>query len=233
MSDELRFDWQRGSRVSIPEVVFAQGKTIEHLHAIAQQALELEQSVLMTRVDAVMAHALAERYLSKVCWNETARTVIVGDGSSTLEEQEYDINDSATSGINRRVAVVSAGTSDYALVAEVEQCLQFLGVSVQRFSDVGVAGLWRLTQLTDELNQYPIFIAVAGMEGALFSVLAGLVKGPVIALPSSVGYGVSADGYTALNSALSSCAPGIAVVNIDNGFGAAALAVKILDSVRE
>jgi len=127
-----------------------------------------------------------------------------------------------------RVAIVAAGTSDRALVAEIEQCLLFLDVASQSYIDVGVAGLWRLTQIADELDRFPLLIAVAGMEGALFSVLAGLVASPVIAVPSSVGYGVSADGYAALNCALASCAPGIAVVNIDNGFGAAALAVKML-----
>lgn len=127
-----------------------------------------------------------------------------------------------------RVAIVAAGTSDHALVAEIEQCLLFLNVASQSYIDVGVAGLWRLTQIADELDRYPLLIAVAGMEGALFSVLAGLVSSPVIAVPSSVGYGVSADGHAALNCALASCAPGIAVVNIDNGFGAAALALKML-----
>ena len=129
------------------------------------------------------------------------------------------------------MGIVAAGTSDHALVAEIEQCLNFLGVRASCYVDVGVAGLWRLTSLADELRTYPVLIAVAGMEGALFSVLAGLVQAPVVAVPSSVGYGVSAGGHAAVNCALSSCSPGIAVVNIDNGFGAAALAVKILRAI--
>jgi len=126
------------------------------------------------------------------------------------------------------VAIVAAGTSDHALVAEVDRCLHFLGIPSKQYIDVGVAGLWRLTSLVDELDRHAVFIAVAGMEGALFSVLSGLVKGPVIAVPSSIGYGVSEGGHAALNCALASCAPGLAVVNIDNGFGAAALASRML-----
>ena len=217
MSDKVRFDWQRTARTGIPEVVFGQSKTSLQLAAIATDAIERGQRILMTRVDADKASELQAILLSKVSWHEPSSTVVVNAGEYALTPS----NDPC-------VAIVAAGTSDHALVAEVEQCLGFLGVASHSYIDVGVAGLWRLTNIAEELNRYPLLIAIAGMEGALFSVLAGLVAAPVIAVPSSVGYGVSAGGHSALNCALASCAPGIAVVNIDNGFGAAALAVKML-----
>ncbi|MFK7859522.1 MAG: nickel pincer cofactor biosynthesis protein LarB [Granulosicoccus sp.] len=217
MSDSVRFDWLREERSGIPEVVFGLGKTSAQLINIVDSAIERGQRILMTRVDGEKGSELLRHFNSHVSWHEPSSTVSVG---STVDAGE--LPDAP------RVAIVAAGTSDHALVAEIEQSLKFLGVQSSSYVDVGVAGLWRLTTIADELNGYPLLIAVAGMEGALFSVLAGLVTGPVIAVPSSVGYGVSAGGHAALNCALSSCAPGIAVVNIDNGFGAAALAVKML-----
>ena len=218
MSDEdVRFDWQRAHRTGVPEVVFGQGKTASQLISIADSAIRRNERVLMTRIDAEKAAALIGVYEQRVNWHEPSLTLTIGtDVTTSLSDND------------KSVGIVAAGTSDQALVAEIEQCLIFLGIRARCYIDVGVAGLWRLTDLADELRSFPVLIAVAGMEGALFSVLAGLVHAPVVAVPSSVGYGVSAGGYAALNSALGSCAPGIAVVNIDNGFGAAALAVKIL-----
>lgn len=217
MSEMVKFDWRRQARTGLPEVVFGEGKTTAQLMDICMGAMERKQRILMTRVSADRATLLLDRWPDGVAWNESARTIVVDVDGTGMELPESPV-----------VGIVSAGTSDYALVAEIEQCLRFLGVQSRSYMDVGVAGLWRLIDVAEELDAHPILIAVAGMEGALFSVLAGLVKGPVIAVPSSVGYGVSAGGHAALNCALSSCAPGIAVVNIDNGFGAAALAVKML-----
>lgn len=217
MSEMVKFDWRRQARTGLPEVVFGEGKTTSQLMDICMGAMERKQRILMTRVSADKATLLLDRWPDAVAWNESARTIVVDVDGTGMELPESPV-----------VGIVSAGTSDYALVAEIEQCLRFLGVQSRSYMDVGVAGLWRLIDVAEELDAHPILIAVAGMEGALFSVLAGIVKGPVIAVPSSVGYGVSAGGHAALNCALSSCAPGIAVVNIDNGFGAAALAVKML-----
>ena len=217
MSDDVRFDWQRNERTGIPEVVFGQGKTTGQLASIVSEAIEKNRRILMTRVDEHKASELCLQFNTDVNWNKPSSTIIVG-----LNELTVDLSHAP------HVAVVAAGTSDQALVAEIEECLKFLGVRSSSYIDVGVAGLWRLTSIAGELDEYPLLIAVAGMEGALFSVLAGLVNSPVIAVPSSVGYGVCAGGHAALNCALGSCAPGIAVVNIDNGFGAAALAVKML-----
>jgi hypothetical protein len=124
--------------------------------------------------------------------------------------------------------VVCAGTSDLPVAREAARTLHFAGYDAPVIADVGVAGLWRLMQRIDEIRSFEVVIAVAGMEGALFSVLAGLVDAPVIAVPTSVGYGVAHGGHAALHSALASCATGIVAVNIDNGFGAAGAALRLL-----
>lgn len=224
MSDDsaFRFDWQRNHRSGVPEVVFAQGKSTDQLIEILEQALAVQSPLFMTRVNAEKAELLTKRFNQRIHYHSISGTLRIAEEYTQVDSA--DVKNSQ----HHQVGVVAAGTSDLPLVSEIEESLQFLGVRSARHIDVGVAGLWRLMELSDKLNRYPVLIAVAGMEGALFSVLAGLVKAPVIAVPSSVGYGVTANGHTALHSALGSCAPGIAVVNIDNGFGAAALAVKIL-----
>ncbi|NND93038.1 MAG: nickel pincer cofactor biosynthesis protein LarB [Granulosicoccus sp.] len=208
-------DWHRSARAGIPEVVFAESKCAQQLMDIAEQHIARSNTLFMTRVSADKARALAMHLPGKVHVHEQSCTVFIGEEPLTM-------------GTHARVAIVAAGTSDMPVVTEIEQSLLYLGEDSRRYVDVGVAGLWRLTELADELSAYSVIVAVAGMEGALFSVLAGLVPAPVIAVPVSVGYGVGEGGHVALGSALSSCSPGIAVVNIDNGFGAAALAVKML-----
>jgi NCAIR mutase (PurE)-related protein len=128
--------------------------------------------------------------------------------------------------------VVAAGTADLGPAREAARTLAFHGHTAPLIADVGVAGLWRLNEQLGRLREARVLIVAAGMEGALFSVVAGLVSAPVIALPTSVGYGVAAGGVVALHSALSSCAPGVMAVNIDNGFGAAAAAIKIMEAAR-
>src|SRR5512144_1830677 len=127
------------------------------------------------------------------------------------------------------VAVVTAGTSDIAVSREAARTLSYHGVGCEEINDVGVAGLWRLLERVEELRRFPVLIVTAGMDVALPSVIAGLVPGLVIALPSSVGYGVAQGGETALRAALASCAPGVVVVNIDNGYGAACAVLRILN----
>jgi NCAIR mutase (PurE)-related protein len=126
------------------------------------------------------------------------------------------------------VAVVTAGTSDLPVAREALRTLAFYGLPARAIADVGVAGLWRILQHEDELRRYPAVIVVAGMEGALFSVVGGLVRGAVIAVPTSTGYGAARGGETALHAALASCAPGVVTVNIDNGYGAACAAIRVL-----
>lgn len=236
MSDDVRFDWQRETRAGVPEVVLAESKSTDQLKTIAQQCIERKHRLFMTRVSPDKAAALAMQFSQNVHFHAESGTLFIGDAPMDSEipvsvgQTNARVADSAQPGPVSRIAIVAAGTSDVPVVAEIEQTLLYLGERSTRYVDVGVAGLWRLTELAEELSSYPVLIAVAGMEGALFSVLAGLVASPVIAVPVSVGYGVGAGGHVALNSALSSCVPGIAVVNIDNGFGAAALAVKMLRS---
>lgn len=218
--DEFNFDWTRQSRTGIPEVVFAESKSDSQLLNIAQQALGARRELFMTRVSAQQANTLQAQLGNSLHYHSESSTAFI-----SLTPLEHSRRDKLTA---PRIGIVAAGTSDMPVVAEVEQTLIYFGQASTRFVDVGVASLWRLTDLADELNEYSLLIAVAGMEGALFSVLSGLVKAPVIAVPTSVGYGVGAGGHVALNSALCGCSPGLAVVNIDNGFGAAALAIKML-----
>jgi len=220
-ANDFNFDWKRQSRTGIPEVVFAQSKLESHLLDIAQQALAAKQELFMTRVSTAQANSLEEALGSAVHSHRESGTVFISEPSLQV---------SRTNSLRSpAIGIVAAGTSDLPVVAEIEQTLLYFGQATERFVDVGVAGLWRLTDLAEKLNTYPILIAVAGMEGALFSVLSGLVKAPVIAVPTSVGYGVGTGGHVALNAALCGCSPGLAVVNIDNGFGAAALAMKMLN----
>jgi len=132
---------------------------------------------------------------------------------------------------NKKVAIISGGSSDLAVTLEAQLALEIYGVNCQSFIDVGVAGLHRLMSQLEEINKYDVLIVCAGMEGALATVVGGLLAQPIISVPVSVGYGVSKDGETALNSMLSSCSPGIAVMNIDNGYGAAMAALRIIKSI--
>ena len=127
-----------------------------------------------------------------------------------------------------KVAIVTAGTSDLPVAWEAQRTLQFLGIAATVVADVGVAGLWRLQERLDEINEHAVIIVIAGMDAAIVSVLGGLTHRPMIAVPTSTGYGVSAQGQTALNSILASCSPGITTVNIDNGYGAACAAARII-----
>jgi len=219
MSADFQFDWARENRTRIPEVVFAEGKSAAQIVDVLLQANAREHRLFVTRFvpdqhQEVLALLGAQGLSLPLAYESGSTTAVLG----VLEEAPE----------TKDVAIVCAGSSDMPVALEAQHALRFLGRSAPLFADVGVAGLWRLTQIADELSRYRVLIAVAGMEGALFSVLAGLVPGLVIAVPRSVGYGVAAGGQAALSSALASCAPGIVCVNIDNGFGAAAAAHKLL-----
>lgn len=209
------WDIDRVDRTGIAEAVFCERKSIEDLNAILEYHLERKQSVLLTRLHAEYWRQLSPCFKGTLTYNAESRTAVL---NPKLEK-------SMTSG----VGVVCAGTSDLPVALEAVETLKFNSFAAPLVTDVGVAGLWRLMEKIESIREFQIIIAVAGMEGALFSVLAGLVKAPIIALPSSVGYGVSAGGVAALNSALASCSPGILTVNIDNGYGAAISAIKIMN----
>ncbi|MEH6834040.1 MULTISPECIES: nickel pincer cofactor biosynthesis protein LarB [Falsihalocynthiibacter] len=211
MKSHTNIDWDRKARTSLPEVIYAENKSVEHLLDIFDAHVQSQTPLLMTRLTDAQLHALAPH---NVLCDLVARTAVF---------RAPKIAPNAP-----KLAVVTGGTSDHKVAQEVISTAQFFGLNAVLFADLGVAGLWRLQERLPELREFPLIVAIAGMEGALFSVLAGLVCAPVIAVPTSVGYGVSQGGQAALTSALASCAPGVLTVNIDNGFGAAAAAAKIL-----
>ena len=208
-----RIDHHRALRQGQPEVVFCEGKTLEQVVAICERLAAATGAFLGTRASEAMAEALRRRFPG-VQWNAAARTVFQPAADA-----------SPPSG--GPVLIVSAGTSDLPVAEEAAVVAEAFGTRVERLMDVGVAGLHRLLSAGDVLRQARVVIVVAGMEGALPSVVGGLVAVPVIAVPTSVGYGASFGGLAALLGMLNSCAAGVTVVNIDNGFGAAAAASRI------
>lgn len=209
--DYARLDHQRAARTGIPEVVFAQGKTPVQVAEILQR-LAGERSTFATRASPEHFAAVAN-LTPRAVYHEIARIVELPGTNAARELTKSGI-----------ILVIAAGTSDLPVAEEAAVSAMLLGSPVERLYDVGVAGLHRLLAASDRLATASVRIVVAGMEGALPSVVAGLVGGPVIAVPTSVGYGANFGGIAALLGMLNSCAPGIATVNIDNGFGAAAFA---------
>jgi NCAIR mutase (PurE)-related protein len=207
-------DHHRALRLGAPEVILGQGKTAAQIVGIARELVRARQNVLITRLDADKAREACAA-IPELKYAEPAR-------AATLEQSPIP-----TLG-TRPVALVSAGTGDLPVAEECAETLRMLGVRVERVYDVGVAGIHRLLHKRDVFDRTSVVIVVAGMEGALPSVVGGMVAGPVIAVPTSVGYGVSFGGLTALAAMLSSCASGVVVCNIDNGFGAAYAAARIL-----
>jgi pyridinium-3,5-biscarboxylic acid mononucleotide synthase len=213
-------DHGRAGRTGMPEVVFCQGKTPEQVVAIVGRLLTNEGRALATRASVETAEAVLAAY-PQARWQQAARVIALGDAAAPPCAEDTPF-----------VAVVTAGTSDIPVAEEAALTLEFLGHCVRRVYDVGVAGIHRLMHRLDVLREAQVIIAAAGMEGALASVLGGLVACPVVAVPTSVGYGASFGGLAALLAMLNSCAPGVAVVNIDNGFGAAVHAHQIMRSIR-
>ena len=209
-----RVDHHRALRAGAPEVVFGESKTAEQIAAIMTAMAAGGAGALATRVSAdkaaVVAAALpGARYLAD------ARVLVI-DPAEPRRGRGRGV-----------VAVVSAGTSDLPVAEEAAATLEFLGHDVARVHDVGVAGIHRLLAAGEELRACAVAVVVAGMEGALPSAVAGLIDRPIVAVPTSVGYGVGVGGFAAMLGMLSSCAPGVTVVNIDNGFGAAVAAARI------
>jgi NCAIR mutase (PurE)-related protein len=211
--DFARIDHHRALRQGQPEVVFCEGKTLEQVVAICERLEAATGAFLGTRASQPMADALRARF-PRLAWSPIARTVHLPPADRSPP----------TAG---PVLIVSAGTSDLPVSEEAAVVAEAFGTCVERLVDVGVAGLHRLIAANDTLQRARVVIVVAGMEGALPSVVGGMVAVPVIAVPTSVGYGASFGGLAALLGMLNSCAAGVTVVNIDNGFGAAAAASRI------
>jgi NCAIR mutase (PurE)-related protein len=205
-------DHHRELRTGVPEIVFGAGKTPDQIAAALRELARRSGGAIATRIDAARADAL-RALVPEVAIHDLARIAVLGAPG---------VRPAAAP-----IAVVCAGTSDLPVAEEAALIAEFLGAPVVRISDVGVAGLHRLLARIDAIRDVAVVIAVAGMEAALPSVLAGLIDRPMVAVPTSVGYGVSIDGLIALGAMLASCAVGITVVNIDNGVGAAVAAVRI------
>ena len=207
-----RFDLDRARRTGDPEVVYGPGKTPEQVvTALAElHRHHADRAVLATRLDDAARDAVRMTLPGAVV-DDRARTAYLGDPPEP----------------RGTVLVVAAGTSDGPVAAEAALTARTHGAGVERIDDVGVAGLHRLLAVRDRLDQADCLIVVAGMEGALPSVVGGLTGAPIVAVPTSTGYGVGAGGVTALHAMLSSCAPGIVVVNVDNGYGAGVHAARV------
>ena len=206
-------DHHRGLRQHLPEVILCQGKTVAQCIEIARAIVAKSGRCLATRATAAQAEALLAEFDDLATWNEQGRTVVIrGQGRKPRAPRPR--------AGGPFVLVVSAGTSDLPVAEEAAVTLEFMGLPVRRVYDAGVAGIHRLLKHVRALRDASAIVVVAGMEGALASVVGGLTDRPVVAVPTSVGYGASFGGLSALLSMLNSCAAGVTVVNIDNGFGA-------------
>jgi pyridinium-3,5-biscarboxylic acid mononucleotide synthase len=215
MSKHFNIDHNRDERVGFQEIVFGASKSIDQLRIIINEFIENKKSVLCTKVQKKKAKVLSIEFTNSF-YDEISNTLLVGKFPLDCSKDE--------------VAILSAGTSDQYLVNEIYFTLKFFGKEAERFQDIGVAGVHRLLDNLDTLKKFKVIIVIAGFEGALPTVVGGLLSQPIIAVPASVGYGISKGGKVALHSMLSSCANGITVVNIDNGYGAAMAALRIINN---
>lgn len=213
---DVTFDFDRQTRIGLGEAVFCGGKSPEQIARTIAAAGDRVIPLLLTRLLPAAFTALPADLQAAIDYDAVSRTGIHGPWTPPSGEP--------------RVAVITGGTSDLAVAREAIRTLAYYGQATLEVHDVGVAGLWRLLRHEEALRRHDVVIVVAGMEGALFSVVGGLVPGVVVAVPTSAGYGVARAGETALHAALVSCAPGLLAVNIDNGYGAAAAAVRILNA---
>lgn len=209
----VTFDRDRQDRIGLPEAVLAEPKTIDQLAAIIGDAMAEGRRLLLTRLTPDQHAALGADARAALDYCATSRTAILGG----CPEPDTRL----------RIALVSAGTSDAGPLIEAQRVLAHAGQGAHVFADCGVAALWRLTRHQETLRGMDVVIVFAGMDAALPSVVGGMVPGLVIAVPTSVGYGVATGGRVALDSALASCASGVLVTNIDNGYGAACAALRM------
>lgn len=217
--DELGFakiDLHRTQRQGFPEVIFGEGKTKEQLHDIVHTLIKHDSIVLITRIDQEKADHITAKY-DQLEYHETARIV-----STKIKH---------IAKTNHYASIICAGTSDLPVAEEAAITAEVMGIQVQRFYDVGVSGIHRLFAHIESIRQSKVSVVVAGMEGALSSVVAGLVDHPVYAVPTSIGYGANLQGVTTLLSMVNSCAPGTSVLNIDNGFGGGYNAAMIINMI--
>lgn len=218
MASEVTLDFDREKRTGFSEAVMCTAKSISQLQTILQQVTEKQSATLFTRLAPDKFAEMESIFPATLEYDPVSQTATYKQ--APLENDSIDI------------AVITAGSSDIPVAREAMRTLRFYGADCLEVNDVGVAGLWRLTERLPEIKDLPAMICVAGMDAALPTILAGLVPGLVIAVPTSTGYGIARNGETALNALLCSCAPGVVVVNIDNGFGAACAALRSCSSIR-
>ncbi len=211
---EVKLDFERTRRIGIGEAIFCSDKSPAQIDCALEQARSAGIPMLVTRLNTAKHKNLNAKYRELMDYDPTSET-----GFFQIQPKL---------GVDKIVAIVTAGTSDAWVAQEAARTLAFNGVEATIIFDVGVAGLWRLTERIEEIKSYPIVIGVAGMDAALVSVLGGLVEGLLIAIPTSTGYGAARKGKTALAASLVSCAPGVLVCNIDNGYGAACAALRAI-----
>ena len=214
MIEDIRFDFQRMERIGFIEAIWGEDKSNDQLKRLSKEVLNKNEIVFITRINREKAGHLTTIYKNAKFY-EDANCLIIGENFNKLNT-------------DKKVAIVSGGSSDLGVTLEAKLTLEICGVKCRSFIDVGVAGIHRLFDQIDEISKYDVIIVCAGMEGALATVVGGLLPQPIIAVPVSVGYGVSKDGIAALKSMLSSCSPGITVMNIDNGYGASIAALRII-----
>lgn len=216
-TDDVNLDFGRADRIGFDEAIFCPGKSTSQLIEILNRASARGASLLLTRLSQAQRAELPQELASALDYEPVSRTAYFG----ALRPEEGAA----------RIAVVAAGSSDAFVSWEILRTLRYLGVPATAVQDVGVAGLWRLLDKLELIKGHSVAIVVAGMDAALATVLGGLYGGVIVAVPTSTGYGVAEGGRTALNAILASCAPGVVTVNIDNGYGAACAAVRVLRAI--
>ena len=218
-AQHICFDHARSARIGLPEAVFCQGKDPKIIQELLTEFNKKnETSILFTRLEEKVFHSFPKEVQKGIDYHPLSRTAF----SRPLAVHTSD----------KKVAIISAGSADASVVWEAARTLEYLGIQHNIFEDCGVAGLWRILERLEEIQKHHIIIAVAGLDAALISVLGGLVDKPIFAVPTSVGYGMSKNGESALSSMLVSCAQGIPVMNIDNGYGAACAAARVLNMIQ-
>ncbi len=218
--NEVNLDFDRENRTGLAEAVFCHGKSLRQLQDICVQINESGKSMLFTKLESDVFKQLDDKLPDSFPDNFLDYDLV----SRTAFHKPYQNRS------KNLVAVVTGGSSDVPVAREASRTLKFYGHEALVIDDAGVAGLWRINERLDELRDRKIVICIAGMDAALPTVLGGLIPASIIAVPTSIGYGVARDGETALHSMLVSCAPGLVVVNIDNGYGAACAAIRMLNS---
>lgn len=217
MDHGILFDHARTARIGLPEAVFCQGKPLPALLELLRNfGRGTERPVLFTRLEPHIFEQVPQEIRTLYDYHPLSRTAF----GETLPQRPKG-----------SVAVVSAGTADGFVTWEAARTLAYLGIRHTVFEDCGVAGLWRLADRVEHINSFDAIIVVAGLDAALVSVMGGLTPRPLFGVPTSVGYGAAQHGFAALNSMLSSCAPGIGIMNIDNGYGAACAAARVLNGL--